>query len=74
MLLLCFLGFWHWREFWSRLNRRAQSCEVRKYNYKRFASEQKASKHTHFHINVFLALITSISLRYDTEMDDVIFY
>ena len=31
MFIAVFSGFWHWRAFWSRLNRRAQSCEVRKY-------------------------------------------
>ena len=31
MFIAVFSGFWHWRAFWSRLNRKAQSCEVRKY-------------------------------------------
>ena len=32
VIAVFFLGFWHWRAFWSHLNQRAQRCEVQKKN------------------------------------------
>ena len=63
VLLLCFLGFWHWRAFWSRLNRRAQSCEVQRYNHSNCPGgiqENFLNRTTHSFLGKTLEIICSL--------------